>query len=269
MNLTTNGIIASSGGSVAASTTYSTILARASSLGYTAPSAGVQTKQSTMMDSLKTAGLWDKLDLFYVMAGDGDSNFACLNWVAPSLYQASKINSPTYTSLLGFSGNGSSAYLDTNWNVTLATKASQNNIFHGVYTNSISPGADTGYHGGGSSTAYNMINSYITGGQEGFYANAAGAINISVGNYSLRAVNRNNSTQITTYQDLYRNFSPFSSASAAPTSNPIYIMARGVPAPQWQAPSNVYFKIDFWGSTFSTAEVTTFKDILDTYINSL
>lgn len=97
-------------------TDYQAVLDRASSLGYTAPSAAQQTLQNTLVTDLKTAGVWDKLDVFYVFATDGDSDYATLNWVAPSSFQATKINSPTFTADEGFTGDGSSAYLDTNLN---------------------------------------------------------------------------------------------------------------------------------------------------------
>ena len=97
---------------------YQAVLDRASSLGYTAPSAAQQTLQNTLVEDLKTAGVWDKLDLFYVFATDGDGDYATLNWKAPSSHQVTKVNSPTFTADGGFTGNASSAYLDTNYNPT-------------------------------------------------------------------------------------------------------------------------------------------------------
>jgi hypothetical protein len=46
-------------------------------------------------------------------------------------------------------------------------------------------------------------------------------------------------------------------------------MARGVPAPQSHAPSNVEFKADFWGAGLTPSEVATFRTLLTNYINSL
>ncbi len=95
---------------------YQAVLNRASTLGYTAPSAAQQTLQNTLVEDLKTAGVWSKLDAFYLFATDGDSDYATLNFVAPSSFQATKTNSPTFTANEGFTGDGSSAYLDTNLN---------------------------------------------------------------------------------------------------------------------------------------------------------
>ena len=96
-------------------TDYQAVLDRASSLGYTAPSEAQKTLQNTLVTDLKTAGVWDKLDLFYVFATDGDSDYATLNWKTPTSFQATKVSSPTFTTNQGFQGDGSSAYLRTNY----------------------------------------------------------------------------------------------------------------------------------------------------------
>lgn len=91
---------------------YQAVLDRSTALGYTAPSAAQQTLQNTLVTDLKTAGVWDKLDVFYVFATDGDSDYATLNWKAPSSFQLTKTNSPTFTTNEGFAQSGT-ASLDT------------------------------------------------------------------------------------------------------------------------------------------------------------
>jgi len=113
---------------------YQAVLDRASSLGYTAPSPAQQTLQNTLVEDLKTAGVWSKLDAFYLFATDGDSDYATLNFVAPSSFQATKTNSPTFTANEGFTGDGVSAYLDTNLNAsTDTTNYTQNDASFGGY----------------------------------------------------------------------------------------------------------------------------------------
>ena len=91
---------------------YQAVLDWSTALGYTAPSAAQQTLQNTLVTDLKTAGVWDKLDVFYVFATDGDSDYATLNWKAPSSFQLTKTNSPTFTTNEGFAQSGT-ASLDT------------------------------------------------------------------------------------------------------------------------------------------------------------
>lgn len=95
---------------------YTAILARATALGYTHPSAAQQVKQNTLIASLKANGIWTGLDIFYVFATDGDRNFAKINWKSPSTFLCTESNTPTFTSNVGFTGNGSNMKLDTTFN---------------------------------------------------------------------------------------------------------------------------------------------------------
>ena len=66
---------------------YQAVLDEATLLGYTLPSSGQQTIQNQFVLDLKSAGIWSQLDLLYVMATDGDSNYSLLNWVSPSNFE--------------------------------------------------------------------------------------------------------------------------------------------------------------------------------------
>jgi hypothetical protein len=97
---------------------YQAILNRATALGYTLPSASVQVKQNTLLASLKSTGVWAKLDVFYVFAQDGGADFGTLNWKNPNANQANIASSPTFVVNGGFQGNGTSSFIDTNYNPT-------------------------------------------------------------------------------------------------------------------------------------------------------
>ena len=121
---------------------YQAVLNRANTLGYTLPSASQQIIQNNLVLSLKAGGIWTKLDVLYIFANNGGSNFATLNWKAPTLNQATLINAPTFTANEGFMGNGTSSYIDTNFNPsTQSTNYTTNNasrymfIFTGVSAN--------------------------------------------------------------------------------------------------------------------------------------
>jgi len=127
---------------------YQAILDRSTTLGYTAPSASQQTLQNTLVTDLKTAGVWDKLDLFYCFATDGDSDYATLNWKSPSSFQVTKVNSPTFTADEGFNGDGASAYLNTNWNgYWNGVKFIPNDASAGVWIHTIATGNAMAYFG--------------------------------------------------------------------------------------------------------------------------
>lgn len=101
------------GGGAAFDSDYQAVLNRSAALGYSAPTQASKELQNTLVTDLKTAGVWDKLDLLYVFAFEGgDSDFATLNWKAPNNFQLTKTNSPTFTEKEGFAQSGT-ASLDT------------------------------------------------------------------------------------------------------------------------------------------------------------
>lgn len=105
---------------------YQSILDYATTQGYTFPSAGQQIKQNKLLVDLKAAGIWSKLDTFAVFATDGSSDFALIDW--KRLMQYTAVNSPTFTTNIGFQGNGTSSYIDLNYTSTTNwVNASQNN----------------------------------------------------------------------------------------------------------------------------------------------
>ena len=81
----------------------------------TKPSSTYGGYWNTMVESIGT--YWDSLDVFYFYAvhtnGDGE---ALINWTNPGTYDATAYNAPTFTAYEGFTGDGSSAYIDCNWN---------------------------------------------------------------------------------------------------------------------------------------------------------
>lgn len=93
---------------------YKAVLDYATTQGYTLPSVSQRLKQSVLLSSLKSAGVWSKLDTFANFATDGSSNFALIDWKRLALYTG--VNSPTFTTNQGFYGNGTSSYIDTNFN---------------------------------------------------------------------------------------------------------------------------------------------------------
>lgn len=182
---------------------YQAVLDRASSLGYTAPSASQQTLQNTLVTDLKTAGVWDKLDLFYVFATDGDSDYATLNWKAPSSHQATKVNSPTFTANSGFAGDGSSSYLDTNYNpATSGTNYTLNDASISIWSNDF---VLNNFITGVTSSGFNVVRMSSTSANQRINMGSNGVftprVNFSDSSKKLRQINRTSSTNATAFID--------------------------------------------------------------------
>ena len=134
---------------VAFSAQYQAILAEATAQGYTLPSAAQQAKQNTLLNTLISIGVWAKLDVLYVLANDGGSQFACINWKNPSGAKANPISSPTFTTNQGFNSNGTS-YIDTNFNAaTQGVNFTNNNAGEFAYQIGATSGPVFGTIGGG------------------------------------------------------------------------------------------------------------------------
>lgn len=73
---------------------------------------------NTLVKSLKTAGVWPKLDALYVLAAH-DAQAGLLNWKG-SVFTLVPVNAPTFTLDRGYAGNGTSSYLDTGFNPATA-----------------------------------------------------------------------------------------------------------------------------------------------------
>jgi hypothetical protein len=98
---------------------YTAILANAASRSVTLPSSAEQTLQNQLIVNLKAAGIWDKLDAFYMFANnitDSTGGFARINWKNPSANYGTVQGSslPSITPKSGFTGNGSNQGINLN-----------------------------------------------------------------------------------------------------------------------------------------------------------
>ncbi len=79
----------------------------------TPPTAARKRVINTLIKALKTAGIWGKLDCLYVMAA-ADAQAARRNWIA-DVYNLTPVASPVFAADRGYTGDGSSSYLDTSF----------------------------------------------------------------------------------------------------------------------------------------------------------
>lgn len=127
---------------------FDVLISYATKEGFSAPSN--PTHLLRLIVDMKAIGLWDVLDVFYVFAGDGDNDFKCINIVDPGSFNATPVNSPTFSSD-GVAGNASNAYLTTGVNPTNSNlKSKQNNaLLMAVVANAVT--------GGGASNPHSVI----------------------------------------------------------------------------------------------------------------
>jgi hypothetical protein len=79
------------------------------------PSAARKTLYNTLINDLKAAGVWTKLDIFYILAAH-DAQAARLNLKSPGTFTATEsVTPPTFETDRGYTGNGTSSRLNTTW----------------------------------------------------------------------------------------------------------------------------------------------------------
>ncbi|RWL19735.1 MAG: hypothetical protein EOR57_14170 [Mesorhizobium sp.] len=84
----------------------------------TPPTAARKVLINSFIVSLKSAGVWTKLDALWIMAA-ADSQAARQNWKV-DLYNLTAVSSPTFTTDRGFAGDGSASHLTTGFTPSTA-----------------------------------------------------------------------------------------------------------------------------------------------------
>lgn len=137
---------------------------------------------NTLIKSLVQAGIWDKLDAFYMLAA-ADAQSSLLNWVSTS-YNLTAVNSPAFVANQGYTGDGATSYLDTGFNPTTAPspKFVQDSAHQALWSRTNNP------NGAADSFDFGSSNSYISravslSGRGATRPNAASAQLIGSGAY--------------------------------------------------------------------------------------
>ena len=175
-------------------TEYQAILNEATALGYTKPTLSQQIKQNLLLKNLKSNGSWNLNDIILVFANNGSKEFACINWKNPTGNKATLINSPTFTTNAGFTGNGSSSYILTGYNPTGSDNYKQNNASRFIY---VKTAQNNKVLDGIIPSTANSITSFVSTLQR---INQGGGNVLSNFNFSgigMMSIHRTNSTTVT------------------------------------------------------------------------
>jgi uncharacterized repeat protein (TIGR02059 family) len=100
----------------------------------TTPSSADAAAQNTFVKSLVDDGVWDELDFMFIFASHAMGADALLNWINPTGTAATLVNAPTGTQYQGYISDGSTSYINTNWDAaTNGVNYIQNSNTYGVY----------------------------------------------------------------------------------------------------------------------------------------
>jgi hypothetical protein len=238
---------------------YLAVINRARALGYTLPTPGQRRKQNQLIRALKHNGIWSKLDVFYALANNGSKEFATIDWVTPSTHQITIVNSCTWAANVGFTGNATDMYLDTNYNPsTMGIQYTQDNAgrFAWVVTDG-GAGAIDGTASAGNTNGTLSANSTGQRINQGSTVLSAAADLQGTG---LKAINRTSSTNVEVFSGTTQSSR---TATSAALTNSNQMILRG---------NTTYgnHAVSLYGMGASlVTQNTALNDILDTYMASL
>lgn len=226
------------------------------------PSASIAVNQNIFWKKIVDDGVYAKLDVWYTLAGHTNTNGESLiNWLNPGTLNATAVNAPAFVALEGFTGDGATSYIDTNYNPTSnAINYALLSMSCGVYirTNSDEVSRDIG--AGNrlfiSSRISGAINTRVNDS-----TNTANIIPDSLGLYVAVRVEAPNKL-------VYKNKTQYTNAVAStsiPNEN-IYVLGHNVGG--LGLPSTKQTSLAFIGGGLTQTDVNNLTDAFETYMDS-
>lgn len=191
------------GGTVAFVAEYQAIINYAVSKGWSIPSYAEQVLGNQLVVALKSDGVWNGLDGLFMFATGGDVNFACINWKSPGdATNATRVNSPTFTTKKGFSGDGVSSYVDLSYNpFTTLGNFTQNNASIFLWCDAAATVGDALFGNISAVQIFNRIRNINAISSRINTSNNA-AVSLDFSGTGFKHLSRQSSTNIRIYNDL-------------------------------------------------------------------
>lgn len=223
----------------------------------TPPTTARRALISAAVRSLKSAGVWSLLDVLQVYAA-ADAQAAGINWRQPGTYNATLVNSPTFTADRGVAGDGATSYVSSGFNPSAASSPAyvRDSASFGLWRRTA--GAGGGY--GGASSGNNLLlltnSAARVNSLNGVAASLGGALGLLV-------ANRPNSANAVVYVNGAQTATATDASSAIPTA----ALAAGV----WGATnfSSAQFAALFAGASLSAAQQAALYTALQTYMQAV
>ena len=247
---------------------YTALLSYATTQGYSLPSESKQILQDQLVKDLKAGGVWSKLNTFGVFATDGDSDFALIDWKRLTDYTA--VNSPTFNVNNGYEGNGTSSYINLNFNAT--TETTIDSLTFGVWSNTGTNGAAQTFIGGLTTSGDGtQITPNLSTNQRIFVA-----ANSSAGTINSTGLSANQDTELITLdgdgstQVLRRNTTALGSATLSQNqyNGNVFALARNLNG-SGNSYSSTELAMVFYSEQLTITEIANLQISFNTYKTSL
>lgn len=218
----------------------------------------------SLIVSLKTAGVWPKLDALYLTAA-ADSQAARRNWVADQ-YNLTAVSSPTFLADRGYTGDGAASDLDTSFNATTAVspKFTQNSASMALWSRTnLANGAGQSLDMGAVAYAYVARSGSVSGRTEGRPIAGSGQV-IAAGGYPGHSGFSRDGAALWEGYGQGADAGGGTTASIAPTNTNIRILSAGGGAYGLNQVAAAHF-----GSALTAANMTDLYNALNTYLQAV
>lgn len=237
------------------------------------PTAARKALINDLIKALKDAGVWTKLDALYLTAA-ADSQAARRNWIA-DVYNLTAVNSPTFTTDQGYTGNASTSYLNSNFNPVAAGSPNfvQNSGSVGGWTLVDRAAADMSMMGSvnGTSSAIDVQSRFTGNLAAGFlndFTATTSANSESFGHYAMSRIAASGAGA----RSLYKNGSSLTTTATASTGLPnvaISILARARQGSTPTVYSSDQIAAAHIGAGLTAADISALYAALQTYLTAL
>lgn len=220
--------------------------------------------RSFVVDLKKGLGiknLSDAFDVMYILAGETAES--SLKNLVKDAYHCTAVNAPAFTKFEGFTGDGASNYLDTNYNANEhGDKYTVNNASFGIYRRSGSSSVALI----GARSTYSSAISIVPGGVSYLVINmneTDAAFDIPYTQHGIYILTRPNSSQIIAHANGNKYNATKSSAGMPNLNN--WILGRNYQSGQF---SSVQISFAFFGRNLTDSDVNVLKDLIESYMDS-
>jgi len=227
-----------------------------------------------LKDSLGITALSSKFDVMYLLANES-ATLGLRNLVKRS-HDATAVNSPTFTQWEGFAGNGTSSYINTNWNGRTTGHAvaySLNSGSFGLYDRTGVSGSNYDLHGAWSTGAdggsLNRIQlGFPAGGTNNYYYAINNSALVYLSSRTARMVvgSRTASNLITLYFNGSSVATSTASSNNIPNQNVLIGALMGETLDFYDANQ---FSFAFIGAGLTSTEVRQITNCIEYYMDAL
>ena len=231
------------------------------------PSIAWKIAVNSFIKDLKTYLIWNKLDVLQLYAFENAAD-ALLN-IVKDVHNGTAYNSPTFTAKQGYKGDGSSAYINLNYNPsTDAINFALNDNSISIYVNQDSDGSNnTEAYIGHVSTNQNIIIKYIASNTV-IKNNGTAYINIAITGSGYYTSSRNNSSTIDFYKDAITYAAQTMASIAVPDAN-IYVFGYCDSSGNMAGASCAEIGVIKIGSSLTSTDYDNFRTAFDQYLSDI